>query len=118
MSIRVYGIPNCSTCKKALKWLEDRGVEYEFTNTKEYPPSREMIQGWVESLGSKPMRNTSGLSYRALGEEKKTWTDEEWVEAFANDSMLLKRPLFIKDGKAVMVGFRQKEEAIAQKLAI
>ena len=118
MSIRVYGIPNCSTCKKALKWLEDHEIEYEFINTKEYPPSREMIQDWVKSLGSKPMRNTSGFSYRALGEEKKTWTDEQWVEAFANDSMLLKRPLFVKNDKAVMVGFRHKEEAITQKLTV
>ena len=118
MSIQVYGIPNCGTCKKALKWLEEHGIKYEFTNTKEYPPSREMIQSWVESLGSKSMRNTSGLSYRALGEEKKTWTDEQWVEAFANDAMLLKRPLFVKNGKAVMVGFRHKEETIAQKLAL
>jgi arsenate reductase len=34
MSIQVYGIPNCGTCKKAFKWLEDNGVEYEFINTK------------------------------------------------------------------------------------
>ena len=118
MSIEIYGIPNCGTCKKAFKWLEDRGIEYKFTNTKEYPPNREMLQSWVDSLGSKPMRNTSGLSYRALGEEKKTWTDEQWVEAFANDAMLLKRPLFVKDGKAVMAGFRQKEEVILQKLEV
>ena len=116
MSIQVYGIPNCGTCKKAFKWLEEHGIEYEFTNTKEDPPSRNTIESWVNSLGSKPMRNTSGLSYRALGEEKKTWTDQQWVDAFANDAMLLKRPLFIKDGKAIMVGFRQKEEVMVQKL--
>lgn len=118
MSIQVYGIPNCGTCKKALKWLEDNGIEYEFINTKEQPPTREMIQTWVESLGSKPMRNTSGQSYRALGDKKQNWTDQQWIEAFAQDVMLLKRPLFVKDGTAVLVGFREKEEAIRKKLGI
>lgn len=118
MSIQVYGIPNCGTCKKAFQWLEDNGVEYEFINTKENPPTREMVQSWVESLGSKPMRNTSGQSYRALGEAKNSWTDEQWVEAFAKDAMLLKRPLFVKDGTAVLVGFREKEDGIREKLGL
>lgn len=118
MSIQVYGIPNCGTCKKAFKWLEDNSVEYEFINTKENQPTREMIQKWVESLGSKPMRNTSGQSYRALGDKKNSWSDKQWVEAFAKDAMLLKRPLFLKDGTAVLVGFRDKEEAIREKLGL
>lgn len=118
MSIQIYGIPNCGTCKKAFKWLEDNGVDYEFINTKENPPSREAIASWVETLGSKPMRNTSGRSYRSLGEEKKTWTEEQWIEAFANDVMLLKRPLFLNDGEAVLVGFRAKEETLREKLGL
>jgi arsenate reductase len=118
MSIQVYGIPNCGTCKKAFKWLEDKSVEYEFINTKEIPPTREIIQTWVDTLGSKPMRNTSGQSYRALDDQKQTWTDEQWVEAFAKDAMLLKRPLFVKEGTAVLVGFRDKEDAIREKLGL
>jgi arsenate reductase len=118
MTIQVYGIPNCGTCKKAFKWLEDNGVKYEFINTKENLPTREMIQGWVEALGAKPMRNTSGQSYRTLGDEKQVWTDEQWIEAFAKDAMLLKRPLFVKDGTAVLVGFREKEDVIREKLGL
>lgn len=56
------------------------------------------------------MCNTSGLSYRALGEEKKTWSDEQWIKAFSHDAMLIKRPLFVKNGEAVLVGFRANEE--------
>ena len=118
MSIQVYGIPNCGTCKKAFAWLEANGVEYEFINTKENPPTHEMLANWVATLGNKPMRNTSGQSYRALGEEKKTWPDEQWVDAFAQDAMLLKRPLFVKDDTAVLVGFRAKEEVIREKLGL
>jgi arsenate reductase len=117
MSIQIYGIPTCNTCKKALKWLDDNGIAYEFINTKEQPPSRDMIQQWVNCLGSKPMRNTSGQSYRALGETKNTWTDSQWVEAFAQDAMLLKRPLFVKDGTAVSVGFKD-ETLIRDRLGL
>jgi len=118
MTLQVYGIPNCGTCKKAFQWLEGKGIEYEFINTKEQPPTKTMIAEWVEALGAKPMRNTSGQSYRAIGAEKDGWTDAQWVDAFAKDAMLLKRPLFVKDGSAVLVGFRDKEEVIQQKLGV
>jgi arsenate reductase len=116
MALQVYGIPNCGTCKKAFKWLADNGVEYEFIDTKVAPPPHDQIADWVATLGSRPMRNTSGQAYRALGEEKKSWSDEQWVDAFADNAMLLKRPLFVKDGKAVLVGFRAKEEVLQTTL--
>ncbi len=114
MAIRVYGIPTCNTCKKALKWLDDHNVYYEFINTKDYAPSRATIASWVETLGAKSMRNTSGLSYRALSEEKQTWTEAQWITAFAKDAMLIKRPLIVKDDIAILVGF--KESQIEQAL--
>lgn len=118
MSIQVYGIPNCGTCKKAFQWLQTNGVDYEFIDTKAHPPDRAMIAGWVKVLGAQPMRNTSGQSYRALGDEKKDWTDQQWIDAFARDAMLLKRPLFVKAGVAVLVGFRDKDEVLREKLGI
>ena len=118
MSLQVYGIPNCGTCKKALKWLDSNGVPYEFINTKEQPPSRAMIQEWVKSLTARAMRNTSGRSYRELGDEKQTWSDEEWVQAFAQDAMLIKRPLMVKDGTAVLVGFRAKEDDLVKMFCL
>lgn len=114
MTLQVYGIPTCGTCKKAFKWLDDRSIAYDFINTKDEPPPKAAISSWVSALGAKPMRNTSGQSYRALGEEKQAWTDDQWVDAFAKDAMLLKRPLFVQNGKAVFVGF--KEDALQQAL--
>jgi len=118
MTMKIYGIPNCNSCKKAIAWLEENNVEYEFINTKDHPPDREAIASWVETLGNKAMRNTSGKSYRAIGEEKKTWTDQQWIKAFSEDAMLLKRPLFVKNDRAALVGFRAKEEEIKEKLGI
>ena len=116
MSLNVYGIPNCGTCKKAIAWLDAHSIDYTFINTKDQPPTRAQIEAWVAELTARPMRNTSGLSYRALGDEKKTWSDEQWINAFAEDAMLLKRPLFEKEGQAVLVGFRAKEEELQAKL--
>ena len=116
MTLQVYGIPNCGTCKKALRWLETQGIEYQFINTKEQSPTPDQIQAWVQALGSKPMRNTSGQAYRAIGEEKQAWDDAQWITAFSQDAMLLKRPLFVKDGQAVLVGFNVPAETLYQIL--
>ena len=116
MSIQVYGILSCGTCKKALQWLDAQEISYEFVNTKEHPPTHEQITNWIESLGYASMRNTSGQSYRALDEVKHTWNDAEWATAFSEDVMLLKRPLFVKDGVAIAVGFRNATE-IKEKLS-
>ena len=116
MSLKVYGIPNCGTCKKAMQWLQENNVPYEFINTKENPPSKEQITDWVNTLGLKPMRNTSGKSYRALGEVRNTWNSDRWIAEFTQDPMLLKRPLFVKQDRAILVGFRASETELKTKL--
>lgn len=100
-----------------MSWLNGHDIAYDFIDTKTAPPNRDMVQAWVAALGAKPMRNTSGQSYRALGDAKQTWSDAQWVEAFAQDAMLLKRPLFVKDGTAVLVGFRAPEAVLISTLA-
>ena len=118
MSIQVYGMISCVTCRKALQWLDNNNVVYEFIETRYDPPSKEMITYWVQCLTAKPLRNTSGRSYRELGEQRYTWTDEEWIEAFCKNIMLLKRPIFMKDGVPVFVGFRGKKDIIREKLGL
>jgi arsenate reductase len=116
MSIQVYGIPSCSTCRRALQWLDQHEVVYAFINTRETPPSRNQIAAWTSTLGIKPLRNTSGQSYRALGAVKEDWTDTQWLDAFAQDAMLLRRPLFVVEDKAVAVGFKDKDIELLRKM--
>lgn len=99
-----------------MAWLADHGVDYVFINTKEESPTPTQLSDWVNQLGAKSMRNTSGKSYRALGEERNRWTEEQWVDAFSKDAMLLKRPLFVKDGTAVLVGFKASDAILQEKL--
>lgn len=112
MAIQVYGIPTCGTCKKALQWLQANSIDYEFINTKNHPPTQPMIGAWVNNLGSQPMRNTSGHAYRSLSDDKKTWTDAQWAEAFTRDAMLLKRPLVVCNGVAIAAGFTPSEDLL------
>ena len=117
MPILVYGIITCSTCKKALQWLKTNNIDHTWIDSRSTPPSKEDISSWVESLGNKAMRNTSGGSYRALSDvAKTTWTDAQWIDAFTADPMLLKRPLFVRNGTAVAVGFTENDPNFVAKL--
>ncbi len=107
-SVQVYSYSRCSTCKKALKWLDEHQVDYELLDIVENPPSKEIIREAISQLGSrKPLFNTSGKSYRALGSESvKGMSDPEAIEALSADGKLIKRPLLIsKEGK-IFVGFK------------
>lgn len=100
-----------------MQWLDESEIASEFIDTKLHPPSAVQIADWVKALGNPPLRNTSGQSYRALGETKADWDDAQWVAAFAADAMLLKRPLFVQDGMAVAVGFRDAK-TVREKLGV
>lgn len=116
MTIKIYGISTCGTVKKAKKWLDERGVGYEWSDFRQTPPAKSQVASWADAFGSKKMRNTSGGAYRALGEEKKAWDDAQWVDAFNADAMLIKRPIIERNGAPVMVGFRGDDAEIAGRL--
>ncbi|MFH1530535.1 MAG: arsenate reductase family protein [Pseudomonadota bacterium] len=107
MTVTVYGLPTCGMVKKARKWLEERGTEYAWVDLREAAPERARLAAWLDAFGWQPMPNTSGGSFRALGEGKKVWRDAEWLDAFAADAMLLKRPIIEIDGAPALVGFNE-----------
>lgn len=117
MAWTVYGIPSCNSVKKALRWLEEHEQEHELVNLRERPPGTERLQRWVEALGARALRNTSGRSYRALGPERASYTDARWIEAFAQDPMLIKRPVIEREGEPVHVGARKLDRALEPLLS-
>jgi arsenate reductase len=118
MAFTVYGIAACSTVRKARVWLEARGEAHDFVDFRATPPSAERVAAWVEAFGTKAMRNTSGGSYRALDETKKTWSDARWLEAFCADPMLIKRPIIERDATPLKVGFRGADAELSEVLGI
>ena len=109
MTTTVLGIPTCGTVKKARKWLDEKEIPYQWRDIREFPPTKEELERWIGKFGSKPMRNTSGGAYRSLGPEKKEWGDSEWLAAFSNEAMLLKRPVLLVDDEPALVGFKVEQ---------
>jgi len=103
----VLAYAGCSTCKKALAWLDAHGVAYDVRPIASEPPTPRELAAWIPVSG-KPVRkwlNTSGQSYRALGKAKvDAASDAELVRWLAADGKLVKRPVLVR-GNAVLVGF-------------
>ena len=104
--------PKCTTCQKAQRWLNDRGIAYDFRDIKTDNPSYDELKEWhkLSGLPLKRFFNTSGLLYKQLGlsDKLKTMGEEEQLRLLATDGMLVKRPILVEGG-SVRVGFKETE---------
>ena len=116
---KVYCYDRCSTCKKALAWLDANGVTYEKIDIKGDPPDEVTLRELHKKSGLPLKRffNTSGMLYREmnLSEKLPAMSEDNQFKLLASDGMLVKRPLLVTDG-AVCTGFREAEwqEALAK----
>ena len=110
--ISVLCYEKCSTCQKALKWLDDRGVNYTLRPIKEQNPTAQELSAWQQQSGLPLKRffNTSGLLYKSLQLKDKlpAMSEQELLALLATDGMLVKRPLLVTDS-GVFPGFREAE---------
>ena len=116
-SVLFLEYPKCSTCQKAKKWLDERGVAYVDRSIVEDNPTADELRAWHGRSGL-PLRrffNTSGMLYREMELSKKlpTMTDDEQYDLLATNGMLVKRPLLVTDA-TVIPGFKEAawEEAL------
>ena len=102
----------CGTCKKAEKYLLDKGYTLEKRDIKGDKPSLEELTAWYKASGLplKRFYNTSGKLYKELNLKDKipTMTEEEQLALLASDGMLVKRPILVHGGD-VLIGFKQAE---------
>ena len=110
MLVLVYR--KCSTCQKALKWLEEHNVEFDERPIVEENPTYEELKIWYAKSGMplKKFFNTSGLLYKDMGLKDKLpqMTEEEQLQLLATNGMLVKRPLAVGEG-VVLTGFKENE---------
>lgn len=110
--ILVLEYPKCSTCKKALKWLEENEVPFTKRHIGEENPSEQELTEWYHKSGLplKKFFNTSGLLYKSMGLKDKLpqMSEDEMLKLLATDGMLVKRPLLVSD-EFVLVGFKETE---------
>lgn len=110
--MKIVCYPKCTTCQKALKWLDGQNLSYESRNIKEENPTEEELREWIGKSGLpvKKFFNTSGLLYKSMQLKDKlpNMSEEEQIKLLATDGMLVKRPILIgKD--LVLIGFKEKE---------
>ena len=105
--VKVYGIKNCDTVKKAIKYLVDNNVSYEFIDFRINPISQKEFQTMVDSVGWELLINKSSTTFRSLTESQKNKIDYELVLNFPT---LIKRPVIVQ-GEKIMVGYSEKEYA-------
>jgi arsenate reductase len=110
--IKVYCYSRCTTCKKALKWLDDNGVKYQLIDIKEDHPDEKTLRQFHKKSGLSLRKffNTSGQLYREMELSKKLsdMSEDEMFKLLASDGMLVKRPLLVTD-KQVLTGFKEDE---------
>ena len=104
--------PPCMGCQKAKKWLDEHGVEYTARHIKQKPPSYEELKDWYSRSGLPLKRffNTSGQLYKSMELKDKipAMTEEEQLRLLAQNAMLVKRPIIIKEN-TIFTGFKPEE---------
>ena len=112
MTMKFIQYPKCTTCKKAQKWLDENGVQYENIHIVEQTPTKEQLKAYYEASGVplKKFFNTSGMKYRELELKDKlpSMSEDEQLELLASDGMLIKRPI-VTDGKKLTLGFKESD---------
>ena len=110
--------PKCTTCQKAKKWLDEQGISYEDRHIVEQNPTAEELRSWIEGSGlpAKKFFNTSGLLYKSMKLKDKLagMSLDEQIALLASNGMLVKRPIFITNGK-ICVGFKADEWKAAHR---
>ena len=109
-NLRVYTLSNCDTCRRAVKWLRERCIEFEERAIRETPPSPAELRTMLQACDGefRPLFNTAGRDYREqkLGEKMPTMSASAALLLLAENGNLVKRPFVVGDGVA-LVGFNE-----------
>lgn len=111
--MKLYQYPNCSTCRKAIKFLKEQGLEFTSINITEKPPTKAELKAMLASYAGniRKLFNTSGLQYRELNMKERLplMSDKEAIDLLAENGKLIKRPFLINADKKGIVGFKEAD---------
>lgn len=106
--LTVYGIKQCDTCRKALKWLDAQGIEHRFHDFRTDGLQAGLLQGWLGSPHAGRLVNRSSTTWRQLTEKQRRLEGDELVALLLEHPTLIKRPVFVSD-EIVAIGFKPEE---------
>ena len=107
--IKIYGIPNCDTMKKARKWLDNNNLEYEFHDYKKQGVPDKNLKKWVKGAGWDIVLNKRGTTWRKLDDSiKDNINEDSAIQVMLDNPSAIKRPV-LESGKILLVGFKEDE---------
>jgi len=107
--IKLYGIANCDTMKKARKWLEKNNLEYQFHDYKKLGVPEKKLKQWVKKAGWEVVLNKRGTTWRKLDDAIKNNIDEaSSIKVMLDNPSTIKRPV-LENGKTLLIGFKEDE---------
>ena len=103
----LYGLKNCDTCKKAIKWLDRFGVAFSFIDYRDNKPTPEVLLEWAGKAGGfDALINKSSTTWRQLPENRKTpGSEAEWKLLLREYPQLIRRPVVVTDDGVLTQGF-------------
>ena len=107
--ITIYGIKNCDTMKKAMKWLDTHNIEYHFHDYRKDGLDETLLRRWISALGWEPLVNRRGTTWRKLPESDRENIDEaKAMQLMLANPSLIKRPVLSMDDR-FHVGFSDSD---------
>jgi arsenate reductase len=107
--IKIYGIPNCDTMKKARKWLDANHLDYEFHDYKKLGVPEKNLKQWITKAGWETVLNKRGTTWRKLDEHTKNNIDAtSAIQIMLDNPSIIKRPVLESDN-TLLIGFSEDE---------
>lgn len=106
--LTVYGIKQCDTCRKALTWLKQRGIEHRFHDLRADGLDAGLVQAWLDSDFAEQLVNRRSTTWRQLSETQRESEGEALLNLLLQFPTLIKRPVFV-DGQILAIGFKPGE---------
>ena len=107
--IKIYGIPNCDTMKKAMKWLDKNKLRYEFHDYKKWGVPEQELKLWVKNIGWEVILNKRSTTWKNLSDKtKKSLNEHSSIQTMLDNPSAIKRPVLV-NGKTLIVGFKESE---------
>ena len=106
--IKIYGIKNCDTVRKALRWLDENGIEYQFHDYKKEGIDENKLQQFVKKFGWQKVLNSKGTTFRKLSDAEKPTDLSSAIALMKKQTSIIKRPIIDSDG-IWLIGFDVEE---------
>jgi Spx/MgsR family transcriptional regulator len=109
--LKLYGIPNCNTVKKAMDWLKKNEIEYEFHDYKKKGITEEKLKEWIAQIGWEKLVNKRGTTWKGLDEtlQQSITNDASAIALMMTKNSVIKRPLIENENTIAAIGYDEKE---------